>query len=320
MATESQAHEWVVSAAEEGVRLDLFLASKLQGRSRSKLQTLVKDGLVEVEGHFQCKSNTNLVQGEVVRAQLPQNAPTVSAEEAARQLPILFEDDDILVVDKPAGLLSHRTEGGNEITLAELAVAHAGPLPSVQGEGRPGVVHRLDRETSGVMVLGKNEQSLNELMRQFREREVTKTYAVLVAGEPRFQSDWIELPLGRPPRHPERMGVKAEADGGRPASTFYDVQERFEGFTFLHCQPKTGRTHQIRVHLSEIEMEVIGDKVYRAKGKRLKRPGDDAPRSHRQMLHARRLEFKHPVTGQPLSFQVELPEDFQALLDYFRKG
>ena len=318
MSTESKVHEWTVPAENDGERLDRFLAGRLRERSRSKLQGFVKEGLIKVGGEPRIKSGTTLLAGESVTAELPPRQPVASKFDVERSLSILFEDDDVLVVDKPAGLLSHGLEGGGEVSLASLAETYCGPLPSPQGADRPGIVHRLDRETSGVMVLGKNEASLQELMRQFREREVTKTYGVLVAGDPRFQSDWIDRPLGRQPRHPERMSVMAEENGGRKASTLYDVQERFGNFTYLHCMPKTGRTHQIRVHLTTIELEVLGDKVYRSKGKRLARLPDDAPRSHRQMLHAMRLEFTHPTSGESVQYEAAYPADFAELLEWLR--
>jgi len=319
MGDESVVGEWVVADGEAGRRLDRFLASKVPDWSRSKLQSFIKAGRVEVCGCAQEKSGTPLLAGQRVRARLPERRPEATPTDLAR-LAILFEDEHILVVDKPAGLLTHRRESGLEISLAELAQAHCGPLPSPQGTERPGIVHRLDRETSGVIVLGKHEASLEGLLGQFKSRTVSKTYAVLVAGRPRFASDWIEEPLGRQPKHPERMGVLGAADGGRAAETFYQVQERFDGFAYLHCLPKTGRTHQIRVHLNVAGLEVLGDKVYRLrKGKICKLP-QAAPPAHRQMLHAQRLELKHPIKGEALVFEAPLPADFARLLDWLRES
>lgn len=320
MAHESPEDGWTVSAEEEGERLDRFLTDRVGGWSRSKLQGFIKEGLVTIDGRVERKSNTLLVEGESIGAELPERKPHASAAEVERQLEILFEDDDLLVVQKPAGLLTHRRENGREISLAELCEAHCGPLPSPQGEERPGIVHRLDRDTSGVMVIGKNEGAMTELLRQFREREVTKTYAVLVSGEPRFTSDWVESPLGRDPRRPDRISVLEEDLGGRPAATLYEVQERLAGFAYLHCKPKTGRTHQIRVHLTSVGMDVLGDKTYRVKTRRNPSLPNDSPPAHRQMLHALRLSLKHPSTGESVTFEAPPPSDFAALLDWLRKN
>lgn len=319
MLGEATVQEWQVSSAEEGARLDRFLASKVAHWSRSRLQALIKDGRVEIGGRAQRKSGTTLVAGDRITARLPESQPRARAAQA-RRLAILFEDEELLVVDKPAGLLTHRGAGGAELSLADMAEAHCGPLPSPQGAERPGIVHRLDRETSGVIVLGKSETGQAELLRQFRRREVQKTYAVLVAGEPRFASDWIEAPLGRNPRHPERISVLAEQDGGRAAATFYEVQERFEGFAHLLCRPKTGRTHQIRVHLCAAGLEVVGDKLYRPQHAKPRTLPEGAPQPRRQMLHALRIEFVHPSTGEPVVFEAPPAADFMALLHWLRES
>jgi 23S rRNA pseudouridine1911/1915/1917 synthase len=309
--------EWVVGPEDEGQRLDRFLADRLPGRSRSRLQAFVREGCVSVEGEVRKKPGAPLAAGERVRAELPEVDPRPDADRARRELEVLHEDEHLVVVDKPAGLLTHRTEGGTEITLAELAEARWGPLPSAQGEGRPGIVHRLDRETSGVLVLARTPEAMEELLRQFREREVEKTYEVLVAGEPRFHSDWIDEPLGRSPRQPDRMSVLSEEEGGRPASTYYEVLERLPGGAHLLCRPRTGRTHQIRVHLVAVGLEVVGDRVYRVPGRRPELP-EGAPRARRQLLHARRLELTHPATGERVTFEAPLPRDLQDLLGWWQ--
>ena len=310
--------QWTVTEAEEGERLDRFLAAHIEGISRSKLQVLIKEGRVKIDAREQRKAGTPLNIGDSIETDFPAEEPLATREESVQRLEILHEDEDLLVVNKPAGLLTHRRDAGNEVSLADLAEAYCGPLPSPQGEDRPGIVHRLDRETSGVIVLGKNEVALEELLRQFREREVTKTYALLVSGEPRFTSDWIEEPLGRDPRRPERISVLDVGEGGRAASTFYEVQERLDGFAFLHCQPKTGRTHQIRVHMNAIGIDVVGDRVYRVRNSTNPKVPSDAPKAHRQMLHARRIELRHPKSGKAVSFESPLPADFEALLLWLR--
>ncbi len=286
--------------------------------SRSKLQALIKAGGVRVDGEVVLKPGTPVASGSEISLTLPAETAAPTAADSRRALELLYEDEHLVAVNKPPGLLTHRTERGGENSLAELARALYGDLPSLQGEDRPGIVHRLDRETSGVLVLGRTEAALEELMRQFREREVQKTYQALVHGDPRFDSDWIEDPLGRDPRHPDRVALVPIEDGGRAAQTFYEVQERFGEVAFVHASPKTGRTHQIRVHLLSVGNPVVGDRVYRLqRGRTPKLPAGLAlPR--RQMLHAFRLELKHPLTGDELCFEAPPPRDFAELLAALR--
>ncbi len=184
----------------------------------------------------------------------------MTAEDTAPLPPILYEDEDIVAFDKPAGLVVHRNDRYGGGTLADLAQARYGPLPEVQGEHRPGIVHRLDRETSGVIVLGRTQEALEELKRQFKEREAEKTYLAFVHESPRFDSEWIDEPIGTDERHPERKMVVPRGQG-REASTYYEVRERFRGFSLIECKPRTGRTHQIRVHLSWAEHSLVGDRL-----------------------------------------------------------
>lgn len=309
---------WTLDKAFAGARLDAALVAHLEGWSRSRLQGLVKAGAVSLDGEVVHKPGTPVSAGATVEVRMPQGPAAPTAAESRRALEILFEDDDLVVVNKPPGLLSHKTERGGENSLAELARAIYGELPSAQGEDRPGIVHRLDRETSGVIVLGRTEAALAALMAQFKQRKVRKTYETVVHGDLRFDSDWIEAPLGRDSRHPDRVAVVEEKDGGRPAATFYEVRERFGGFAYVHAFPKTGRTHQIRVHLASIGHPVVGDRVYRLPGGRgAKLPGGD-PLPHRQMLHACRLELEHPTTGEALSFEAPSPKDLAQLLEVLR--
>ncbi len=302
----------------DGVRLDVALVAELSELSRSRLQALVRAGGVSLDGEVAQKPGSTVLKGMRIEVRLPEQAPAPSAAESRRSLEVIHEDEHLFVINKPPGLLTHRTERGGENSLAEHARALYGELPSPQGEDRPGIVHRLDRETSGVIVLGRTQGALEELMRQFKAREVQKTYKAIVHGDPRFHSDWIDEPLGRDERYPERMAVVGEDEGGRAASTFYEVQERFGNFTYLHASPKTGRTHQIRVHLQAIGHPVVGDRVYRKlRGSPAKLP-ENAPAPWRQMLHAYKLEFKHPVSGEPVSFEAEPPQDFIELLESLR--
>ena len=200
-------------------------------------------------------------------------------------------------------------------TVSEMATERWGELATAQGDDRPGIVHRLDAETSGVLVLARTEAAGEELVRQFREREVSKRYLAIVHGDPRFDSDWIEREIARSDHGSDRMAVVADGEG-REAITYYETLERFGDFALLACEPKTGRTHQIRVHLSSIGHTVVSDRLYRARRK-LELPRD-APAMPRHALHAQRLGFRHPTTGEELAFEAPLPADMQALLDWLR--
>ncbi|MAF64166.1 MAG: RNA pseudouridine synthase [Planctomycetes bacterium] len=304
-----------VPAELDGERLDRALLRLFDGPSRSAARRWVEQGRVAVDGLPQRRPSRPVRTGERIELLGTPSAPVLTREEAAGKLPILFEDEDIAVIDKPAGLLSHRSSAGGEPSVSELAVALLGPLPDGQGEGRPGIVHRLDRQTSGLMVIARREASQEELMRQFRERQVSKTYSALVHGEPRFASEWIEEPIGRSRRHPDRMAVCAD---GREASTFYETSERLAGFALLAAHPHTGRTHQIRVHLSSIGHPVVGDRVYRIAGAPPRRLPSPARAPQRQMLHAAELAFRHPTLGDMRTFTAPLPADFAELLAHLR--
>lgn len=309
---------WRVPTHLSGERLDRALLEILPDLSRSRVQVLIKDGRVRVDGAVVRKAGASVEEGATIDFEVPNPPQVPSAEESRRRLRLLYCDEHVAVVDKPAGLLSHRGEGAEEVSLGDLARSAFGELPSPQGADRPGIVHRLDRDTSGVMVLGLRGESVEELMRQFREREVEKRYLALVEGEPRFDSDWIEAPIGRSPRNPDRMRATDVSGGGREARTFYEVLERFGVASYVRCEPKTGRTHQIRVHLSSVGHPVVGDRVYRGRrGKELSL-GEGAPPVRRQMLHAARLCFSHPASGERMEFEAPLPEDFVGVLEWLR--
>ena len=319
MENVDERKSWRVPPELDGSRIDQALVSHLQEWSRSRLQALIKDGRVRIEGAVSRKPGTLVGGGSLIEIELPVRDPRPSVAESRKRLEVLWEDGELAVVLKPPGLLVHRGEGSSEVSLAELAVALFGELPALQGEDRPGIVHRLDRETSGVVVLGKTEKALRELMRQFREREVEKVYRALVIGEPRFDSDWIESPVGRAPRHPDRMTVLGLEEGGRTASTFYEVLERFRGFASLKVQPKTGRTHQIRVHLTSVELPVLGDRVYRLRRGSEAKLDEAIAAPRRQLLHAESLTFTHPTSGEVMRFETPLPADFGRVLEGLRE-
>ena len=240
------------------------------------------------------------------------------AGELPPQLAVLYADEWLVAIDKPAGLAAHPPENRafRGHTVASCAVAQFGPMPTLAGEDRPGIVHRLDRETSGVMVLARTEAAFLGLQDQFRERVAQKEYRAIAFGEARFQSDWIERPLASDPKHPDRMTVVQE--GGRESSTYYEVLERFRGFTYFCCKPRTGRTHQIRVHMTSIGHSLIADKVYKSRKAQHDQLPSDAPDPGRHCLHAMRLSLVHPVTQAPLVFESPLPPDLERLLAWLR--
>lgn len=319
MKNVDERKSWRVPPELDGSRIDQILVHHLPDWSRSRLQSLVKAGRVRIEGAVSRKPGSLVGGGTLIDIELPVRDPRPSAAESRKRLEVLWEDEELAVVLKPAGLLAHRGEGSAEVTLSELAVALFGELPALQGEDRPGIVHRLDRETSGIVVLGKTEETLRELMRQFREREVRKIYRALVTGEPRFDSDWIDSPIGRAPKHPDRMSLLSLEDGGRTASTYYEVLERFRGFASLKVMPKTGRTHQIRVHLTSIGLPVLGDRVYRGRRGSEVRLDESVAAPHRQMLHAETLSFAHPTSGEAMCVEAPMPEDFARVLEGLRE-
>jgi 23S rRNA pseudouridine1911/1915/1917 synthase len=229
----------------------------------------------------------------------------------------LHEDEDLVVISKPPGMVTHPSSIVRGETLSEWAVERYGALPTVQGEDRPGIVHRLDADTTGLVVLARRQAAAEALLAAFKARTVEKTYLALVHNVPRFDSDWIETPIGRSAKRSDRMSTVPEGEGMQ-AETFYLMRQRFSGGALLEVRPRTGRTHQIRVHLSSIDHPLIGDQVYRGRrGLHLARlPG--APRFERHALHAWKLAFAHPHGGAPLAFEAKLPPDFEAFLAWAR--
>ncbi len=303
---------------EVGLRLDRFLALRFEDSSRAWLQKLIREGRVDIAGQEGLSPSTRLRKGDLVRvAYYEASALPPERMEDIPPLTPIYEDEEILVIDKEAGIVCHPGAGARRVTVSDMACAHCGLLlPSPPGEPRPGIVHRLDRETSGVMVLAKTLPAMAALQKQFHDRVVQKEYLAIVFGAPRFFSDWITVPLQRDPKRPERIRVAPL--GGRKAETYYEVKERFREFAFLLCRPKTGRTHQIRVHLDSVHHSIVGDRVYRSRKVQGIRVPEDAPVPKRQALHAHRLEFVHPASGKKMSFEAPVPADMERFLEWLR--
>ena len=288
-------------------RLDVFLAGAVPEVSRSRWKGLVESGLVLVDGQA-CKPNRKLKAGEEVCWSIPETPPSEPQPEEIA-LDILFEDDAVLVLSKPPGLVVHPAVGNESGTLVNALLFHD---PAFQSLERAGIVHRLDKDTSGVMVVAKNEKAMAELQRQFKARETAKEYLALVWGSPP-PSGRIETLIGRHSKHRKKMAVLKE--GGREAISSFQTMERFTETSWLQVGIETGRTHQIRVHLAHLGHPVVGDAVYgRVRKNKLPLVPD------RQMLHAAKLEFTHPDSGKRLSFEAPLFDDARHLLELLRNG
>ncbi|MFQ5504914.1 MAG: RluA family pseudouridine synthase [Planctomycetota bacterium] len=309
---------FLVAEEHRGWRLDRVLAAALADHSRAYLRELIEAGEVRVDGQLR-PGASRVEPGQRIEVVLVPRHLLRSGEEAQRaELCVLFEDDQILVIDKAAGMAAH--PGGSALagTVSQAAEARLGrQLPSLGDPARGGIVHRLDQGTTGVMVLAKTQEALARLHGQFKGHTVEKEYRALVYGEPRFESDYIERPIARDPRHPERMKIVTR--GGRASLTYYEVVERFRGFAHLRCRPETGRTHQIRVHLSHAGHSLLGDRRYRARRNQGVELPAEAPLPGRQCLHASRLGFAHPGNGGRVSFEAPLPEDLLRMLAWLRE-
>ncbi|QDV06580.1 Pseudouridine synthase [Planctomycetes bacterium Poly30] len=311
-----------------GARLDVVLADAVSSWSRSRLQKAVKSGSVEVDGVPITRPNTAMKAGQKVSIRLDDERETSTDTRGGiiNDLTVLYEDDEIAVIDKPAGLVTHPNPRQIAGTVSDLAVERYGPLPEVQGENRPGIVHRLDRLTSGVLVLGRTESALQNLKAQFQARTVQKTYNAIVHGVPRFDTEWLTGAIATSTQSPDRMRVvpehlredMLEAGEARTAETMIETLETFGFASFIAAMPKTGRTHQIRVHLLAAGMPILYDRVYKIGGApKLPIPAG-VPRMERPALHARRLEIDHPKTGERMTFEADLPADMAGLLAWMR--
>ena len=292
---------------EAKVRLDRFLANKLPEYSRSRLQQLVRTGFVRLNGAT-TRPRHLVRSGDKIELTEP---PLEKIDNQPEPIPleVLFEDKDIIVINKPPGLVVHPGAGHRQHTLVNALLSHCPTLSGIGGKERPGIVHRLDKETSGCLVVAKNDWAHRELSRQFAERRVEKIYLALVAGKLREEAGVIEEKIGRHPVHRQRMSVASAR--GRPAKTQYRVVRSEDQASLVECRLYSGRTHQIRVHLHHLGHPVLGDKVYAA---------HFAKNFPRHMLHAWKLGFRHPCSGESKSFEAPLPNDFTTAMKMIRES
>lgn len=316
----------VVSAEETSTRLDVVLARRIPGLSRSRIQRMIRDRWVTVDGQH-VRNNFQPSEGAFIRVVMP---PADRTDVIAEDIPldIVFEDEELLVVNKPAAMVVHPARGNYTGTLVNALLHHCDSLPDVKGETRPGIVHRLDKGTSGLLMVAKTELAQTSLTLQLKLRKVRKIYQAIVWGRVDPAEGAIEQPIGRHPRNPKLMSVRREPGKGRPSLSVYRTLEDFGKFTHVEVDIRTGRTHQIRVHFRFIGRMVLGDPSYGGRSGYL---ADLPPEGRRlmekvleglgrQALHAHRLEFNHPATGERLTFQLDPPEDFAQVVEALRRG
>lgn len=301
----------VVDKREEGMRLDAWIASRVSELSRSRVQELIRTGCIECEGKVDWRVRDGVVAGRSYRIMEPPPVP-VDLQGENIPLDVIYEDEDLIVVNKPPGTVVHPAPGHDTGTLVHALLFHCKDLKGIGGEHRPGIVHRLDKDTSGVMVVAKHQSVMEALASQFQRREVAKEYSTVVLGVPCPSQGRIETLIGRSRHHRKKMST--DSLSGKKAVTHYQLIEAWGSFSLLSCRIETGRTHQIRVHLAHLGCPVLGDALY---GRSLGQKWKDLPCS-RQMLHAKVLEFTHPVAQTRLRFTAPLPEDMQTLIDVLK--
>ena len=304
------------------MRLDAYLAQQLPQFSRVRLRDSIQAGHVTVDGQ-RPKVAYRLLEGQAIEITLPEEQRE-GPEPEQMELDILFEDEDMVAVNKPPGMVVHPAKGHWSGTLTAGLAYHFEHLSGVGGPTRPGIVHRLDRDTSGVIVIAKHDQAHLKLAEQFANRTTEKEYHAVVVGNPDRDRDWIDKPIGAHPHEREKMAIRAGHSTSRDSSTFYEVAERFQGFALIKAFPKTGRTHQIRVHMAHVGLPILCDKLYGGRSQITSREligkaGEDSPLLTRMALHAYRLKLAHPTSGAPLEFIAPLREDIEVVLRVMRE-
>jgi len=308
----------LVNEHESGRRLDVIIASHIPDCSRSFSVSLIQKGEILVQGEVK-KPGYRVKTGDNISINIPAPEPILSEPEP-HDIDILYEDKHIIVINKEPGLVVHPAPGHNKGTLVNRLLYHCPELEGIGGKLRPGIVHRLDKDTSGTMVAAKNDAAHINLAAQFKSRKIIKIYLALVHGVVKSESGSISLPIGRHPSDRKKMSTVSRKS--RSAETFWKVIERFNGATLLELDLKTGRTHQIRVHCAAINHPIVGDPIYGGKkaAKKLltKDTSNKTISAPRQMLHAWRLEFTHPATGEVMSFESPIPQDIKKVIEILR--
>ena len=301
-----------------GMRLDRVLGELFTDHSRSFFARLIEEERVRVDGRVASRPSLRVESGQAVEIDLPDAAPA-RIESQDLPLRILFEDGDLVAIDKPAGLVVHPAAGHRDGTLVNALLFHVRDLSGIGGEIRPGIVHRLDKDTSGVMIVAKNDEAHRKLTAEWGSERVKKEYLALLYGTPADDRASIDAPIGRDPRDRKRMSVVA---GGRRAVTEYELVERLRHVSLVRCRIRTGRTHQIRVHMKHIGHPIVGDPVYSGpqwRGIPDRRIQRALASLDRQALHASRITFPHPRTGETTAIEAPLPPDLESLIEELRK-
>ncbi|MEQ2471881.1 RluA family pseudouridine synthase [Laedolimicola intestinihominis] len=298
-----------VSPEDAGVRIDKYLAEQLPDITRSYLQKLLKDGSVQMNGK-PVKASTKTAVGAVIALTIPEpEEPEILPENIP--LDILYEDSDVILINKPKNMVVHPAAGHYTGTLVNALMYHCrGDLSGINGVLRPGIVHRIDKDTTGVLIVCKNDRAHNALAEQLKEHSITRKYRAIVCGNLKEDEGTVDAPLGRHPQDRKKMAIVRS--GGKRAVTHYRVLERFGNDTYIECQLETGRTHQIRVHMASLGHPLLGDEIYGRAKSPFKLEG--------QTLHAMVLGFIHPTTGEYMEFEAPLPEYFEKLLEKLRKS
>lgn len=291
----------------ENCRADVFVSENVGEVSRSFVRKLFIDGLAKVNGKA-AKPSRKLVCGDVITFTVPE-PEAIDALPEDIPLDIVYEDDSVLLINKPRGMVVHPAVGNERGTVVNAALFHCkGSLSGINGSIRPGIVHRIDKDTTGLLVIAKNDKAHKALTDQLADRSLSRVYYALVNGNIKEDSGTVDVPIGRSPKDRKKMAVVPD---GRSAVTDFTVLERFGAYTLVRCKLRTGRTHQIRVHMKHIGHSVVGDKAYGIKNERFALSG--------QLLHAKEISFIHPETGETMTFSCPLPEDFSSVLEILRK-
>jgi 23S rRNA pseudouridine1911/1915/1917 synthase len=298
--------EFIIREEHKDLRIDVYLSNNFEDKSRSYIQNLIEEGKITVNGNLK-KSNYKLRIDDKVQVEVP-DPVALNVKPQEIPLDILYEDKDVVVVNKPQGMVVHPAAGVYEGTLVNALLNHCKDLSGINGVTRPGIVHRIDKDTSGVLVVAKNDHSHNKLAEQLKDHSMTRTYVALTEGVFKQDNGTVEAPLARHPQ--ERIKIAVVKDG-RNAVTHYKVLERYKSNSLIECSLETGRTHQIRVHMAHIGHPLVGDPVYGFKKQRFKLEG--------QMLHAKVLGFIHPTKEVYMEFEAEIPEHFLSVLKILKK-